>query len=66
MHEALKVAGYVEHRPSLTAAELRPLVADHPALIEQWLSYSDKRDGDSDNVQTVCSRRDRSGMLNAR
>ena len=44
MREALKVAGYAEHRPSLTAAELRPLVADHPELIEQWLSYSeDKR-----------------------
>jgi hypothetical protein len=44
MREALKVAGYAEHRPSLTAAELRPLVADHPELIDQWLSYSkDKR-----------------------
>ena len=44
MREALKVAGYAEHRPGLTAAELRPLVADHPELIEQWLSYSeDKR-----------------------
>jgi hypothetical protein len=49
MREALKVAGYTEHRPSLTAVELRPLVADHPELIEQWLSYSeDKRtDGGS-------------------
>lgn len=44
MREALKVAGYAECRPGLTAAELRPLVADYPELIEQWLSYSeDKR-----------------------
>ncbi len=44
MREALKVAGYAEHRPSLTAVELRPQVADHPEFIEQWLSYSeDKR-----------------------
>ena len=44
MREALKVAGYAERRPSLTAAELRPVVASHPELVEQWLSYSeDKR-----------------------
>jgi hypothetical protein len=44
MHEALKVAGYAEHRPSFTAAELRLVIADHPELIEQWMSYSeDKR-----------------------
>ena len=44
MREALKVAGYAELRPSLTAAELRSVIADHPELIEQWMSYSeDKR-----------------------
>jgi hypothetical protein len=44
MREALKVTGYAEHRASLTSSELWPLVADHPELIEQWLSYSeDKR-----------------------
>jgi hypothetical protein len=44
MREALKVAGYAGLRPSLTAAELRPVIADHPELIEQWMSCSkDKR-----------------------
>src|SRR5580692_8763508 len=44
MREALKVEGYAEHRPRFSATELRPIIADHPELIEQWLSYSkDKR-----------------------
>jgi hypothetical protein len=44
MREALQITGYAEHRPGVTAAELRRLVVNHPELIEQWLSYSeDKR-----------------------
>jgi hypothetical protein len=35
MREALKVEGYAEHRPGFSATELRPIIADHPELIEQ-------------------------------
>jgi hypothetical protein len=44
LREALKVAGYADLRPSLTANELRLVIDDHPEFIEQWMSYSeDKR-----------------------
>jgi hypothetical protein len=44
MREALKVTRYTEYRSSFTAADLQPIVAAHPEIVEQWLSYSeDKR-----------------------
>lgn len=44
LREALRVTGYAEYRTSFTAADLQPIVAAHPEIIEQWLSYSeDKR-----------------------
>ena len=44
MREALKAAGYAEHRSSFTKADLLPILAANLEIIEQWLSYSeDKR-----------------------
>jgi hypothetical protein len=44
LREALRVAGYVDHRASFAAADLQPIIAAQPVLVEQWLSYSeDKR-----------------------
>jgi hypothetical protein len=41
---ALAHAGYAAYRPSFDAADVRVLLEAHPALLEQWLAYSeDKR-----------------------
>jgi hypothetical protein len=43
LREALAVTGYAEYRSSFTAVDLVPIIAAHPELIEQWLSYSEDR-----------------------
>lgn len=44
LREALRVTGYADHRASFAAADLQPIIAAQPVLVEQWLSYSeDKR-----------------------
>jgi hypothetical protein len=42
--EALKRSGYRDHRPRFGAHEVRAALSAHPALIDEWLAYSeDKR-----------------------
>jgi hypothetical protein len=44
IREALTRTAYVGHRVTFNATDLRPLIAADPALIEDWLAYSeDKR-----------------------
>jgi hypothetical protein len=44
LRDALKATGYAKYRSRFSAADLRPIVVADPALVEQWLSYSeDKR-----------------------
>jgi hypothetical protein len=42
--DALKITGYTEHRPTLSSADLVPIIGRDPSLVEEWMSYSeDKR-----------------------
>ena len=44
LSEALRRSGYRDHRPHFTAREVRAALTAHPALIDEWLAYSeDKR-----------------------
>src|ERR1700761_7616316 len=44
IREALRRVSYLAYRPMFKAGDLRALIAGEPALIEEWLAYSqDKR-----------------------
>jgi hypothetical protein len=43
MKDALARTGYVAHRPNFTIQDVHALIAAHPALLEEWLAYSDDK-----------------------
>jgi hypothetical protein len=44
LRAALRSTGYTEHRPTLSPADLLPIIGRDPSLVEEWISYSeDKR-----------------------
>jgi hypothetical protein len=43
LQAALARTGYAAYRPHFDAADVRALLEAHPALLEQWLGYSDNK-----------------------
>jgi hypothetical protein len=43
LREALRRSGYKDHRPHFSAQDVRAVLAAHPALLDEWLAYSENK-----------------------